>query len=374
MKMRGVFAGLVGLLFATQALAQAQVGAGQVLGNSSATLRPARSETVTSILDRALGSTQNRLLYRGATAWEALASANNGVLVTSAGGAPSISSTLPSGLSATNMSLVTPSIGVATGTSLALNGAAIGSHRLAVTGTSALSDSVFINNTSPQLNEKLRVTGATVGTGVDTFPLFVEGNAPQGQAGFLVFNSASNHIDNRSFFGLQAQTTAGRNSVFSFSAKFSDVNDATRTSAVSMLVAVNGSTQNAAQIAGQDFTFFGAAKSNSPTAGVGYATGSGGSVTQGVSRTTGVTLDKVSGAITLFSAAGSASFQSFTVTNSTVAVTDTVIINQRSGTDLYETHITAVAAGSFRVTYRTTGGTTVEQPVFNFSIIKGTAS
>lgn len=110
------------------------------------------------------------------------------------------------------------------------------------------------------------------------------------------------------------------------------------------------------------------------TATVGYRTGAGGAVTQGTSRTTGVTLDKICGAITLFSAAGSATPASFTVTNSTVAATDTVIVNQKSGTDLYELHVTAVAAGSFRITFFTTGGTTTEQPVINFTIIKATSS
>jgi hypothetical protein len=104
--------------------------------------------------------------------------------------------------------------------------------------------------------------------------------------------------------------------------------------------------------------------------GLGYTTGSGGAVTQATSRTTGVTLNKTNGAITLVSAAGLATYQSFTVTNSTVAATDTIIINQKSGTDIYEVFITAVAAGSFRVTFATTGGVTVEQPVFNFSVIK----
>lgn len=110
------------------------------------------------------------------------------------------------------------------------------------------------------------------------------------------------------------------------------------------------------------------------TKGVGYETGAGGAVTQATSRTTGVTLNKVCGAITLVSAAGSTTFASFTVTNSAVAATDTVIVNQKSGTDLYEIHVTAVAAGSFRVTFRTTGGTTTEQPVFNFSVIKAVAA
>lgn len=110
------------------------------------------------------------------------------------------------------------------------------------------------------------------------------------------------------------------------------------------------------------------------TAGVGYATGAGGTVTQGTSRTTGVTLDKRTGAITLFSAAGSGTAATFTVTNSTVAATDVIILNQKSGTDLYDLMVTAVAAGSFNITFRTTGGTTTEQPVFNFAVIKGVAA
>ena len=110
------------------------------------------------------------------------------------------------------------------------------------------------------------------------------------------------------------------------------------------------------------------------TAGVGYATGAGGAVTQGTSRTTGVTLDKTTGAITLFSAAGTTSATTFTVTNSTVAATDVIILNQKSGTDLYDLMVTAVAAGSFNITFRTTGGTTTEQPVFNFAVIKGVAA
>lgn len=108
--------------------------------------------------------------------------------------------------------------------------------------------------------------------------------------------------------------------------------------------------------------------------GLGYTTGSGGAVTQTTSRTQGVTLDKTNGAITLVSAAGTTTWQSFTVTNNTVAATDVVKVCQKSGTDLYMIHVTAVAAGSFRITFATTGGTTTEQPVFNFAVIKASAS
>ena len=110
------------------------------------------------------------------------------------------------------------------------------------------------------------------------------------------------------------------------------------------------------------------------TGGVGYATGAGGAVEQTTGRTTGVTLNKTCGAITLVSAAGSTSAFSFTVTNSTVAATDTVRVCQKSGTDKYIILVTAVAAGSFEITAYTTGGTTTEQPVFSFAVIKAVAA
>ena len=116
------------------------------------------------------------------------------------------------------------------------------------------------------------------------------------------------------------------------------------------------------------------AVTSSGTAGVGYATGAGGAVTQLTSRTTGVTLNKTTGAITMFSAAGTTTAATFTVTNSTVAATDVIILNQKSGTDLYDLMVTAVAAGSFNLTFRTTGGTTTETPVFNFAVIKAVAA
>lgn len=106
--------------------------------------------------------------------------------------------------------------------------------------------------------------------------------------------------------------------------------------------------------------------------GVGYS--SGGAVTQGSSRTTTVIVNAYAGAITLVSAAGSATPASFTVTNSKVQATDTIVLSQKSGTDLYNLHVTAVAAGSFRITFFTTGGTTTEQPVINFAVVRAAAS
>lgn len=107
---------------------------------------------------------------------------------------------------------------------------------------------------------------------------------------------------------------------------------------------------------------------------LGYSTGSniGGAVTQTGSRTSGVTLNKLTGQITLVAATGSAIPATFTVTNSTVAITDTVIVNaSTSSVNVYLTFVTAVAVGSFKITFYTTGDIASDSPVINFTVIKG---
>lgn len=112
------------------------------------------------------------------------------------------------------------------------------------------------------------------------------------------------------------------------------------------------------------------AVTSSGTAGIGYATGAGGTVTQQTSRTTAVQVDKTCGSITMFSAAGSTTAASFTVNNNTVAINDCIILNVRSSTNKYLLDVTAVAAGSFEITFRTTTGTSTDAPVINFAVIK----
>lgn len=136
------------------------------------------------------------------------------------------------------------------------------------------------------------------------------------------------------------------------------------------VVAAVGSLSNNDSLA---FEFTPATLLSSSTA-IGYSTGAGGTVTQATSRTTGVTLNKACGAITLVSAAGTTSWQSFTLTNSYIAANDTVRVCQQSGTDLYQIHVTNVGSGSCKITFATISGTTTEQPVFNFSVLKGVAA
>lgn len=107
--------------------------------------------------------------------------------------------------------------------------------------------------------------------------------------------------------------------------------------------------------------------------GVGYDTGA--AITQGTNRTTAVVIHSYAGAITLFTAAGSATPASFTVTNNKVRATDTIVLSVKSSTtNLYEVFVTAVGTGSFQITFFTTGGTTSDAPVFNFAVVRSAAS
>ena len=120
--------------------------------------------------------------------------------------------------------------------------------------------------------------------------------------------------------------------------------------------------------------FGGGFKSTSATLGIGYATGAGGAVTQATSRATGVTLSTATGKITMFTAAGSATPATFVVTNTAVAATDSIVINDVSGsTNVYFWKATP-AAGSFTVTFWTTGGTASDTPVIQFGVLKGAIS
>jgi hypothetical protein len=110
-------------------------------------------------------------------------------------------------------------------------------------------------------------------------------------------------------------------------------------------------------------------------AGLGYGTGSGGTVTQGTSRGTAVTINKPTGAITMFTAAGSLTWSQFTVNNSLVTATDTIIVNQKAGAvNFYVYQILAITAGSFNIGFASVSGVASDGPVLNFAIIKGATS
>ena len=109
---------------------------------------------------------------------------------------------------------------------------------------------------------------------------------------------------------------------------------------------------------------------------VGYQTGAGGSVTQATSRTTGVTLNKSCGAITLFSTTtAAAQLDTFTLTNSLIAAGDVVAVSVKTATGVYLVSVTAVAAGSCKISVFTPAAVgSAEAPVINFAIVKAVAA
>ena len=107
--------------------------------------------------------------------------------------------------------------------------------------------------------------------------------------------------------------------------------------------------------------------------GVGYSTGSGGAVTQATSKSTGVTLNKPTGTITMNNeslAAGAVA--TFTFTNGNLNGNDMVVINHKSGGTLgaYGFAVTP-SLGSCTVYVRNnTGGSLAEAIVLQFAVIK----
>ena len=112
---------------------------------------------------------------------------------------------------------------------------------------------------------------------------------------------------------------------------------------------------------------------------IGYAAAAQGTVTQLTDKSTGVTLNKSAGRITMNAAAlaGSAAV-SFTLTNSLISINDTIIVCVSSNTTgsaagAYTTYVSYLAAGSALITLRNLTASTSysEAVIINFAIIHG---
>ena len=118
--------------------------------------------------------------------------------------------------------------------------------------------------------------------------------------------------------------------------------------------------------------------STSSSAGIGYATGAGSTVTQITNRSTGVTVNAICGYIqtdTTSLAAGAEA--TFTVTNSAVAVGDVVVVAIRSGAAATPiAFVSTVAAGSFAITISNLHASTGETGalLINFVVIKAVSA
>jgi len=109
----------------------------------------------------------------------------------------------------------------------------------------------------------------------------------------------------------------------------------------------------------------------------GYITGDGGTVTQASSKSTAVTLSKKCGTITMNNAALAAdTIVSFTLTNTTIAATDVVVLNHASGGTAGKYALNAqAAAGSASINVTNiSAGALSEAIVIRFAVIKAVAA
>lgn len=113
-------------------------------------------------------------------------------------------------------------------------------------------------------------------------------------------------------------------------------------------------------------------------AGLGYGSGSGGTVTQATSKSTGVTLNKPSGSITMNGASLAANTNvSFILTNSLLSTGDLVLVNISDNANLNSYQVCAEnsRAGSVYIMLRnTTGASITNDVVLTFAIIKASSS
>lgn len=151
---------------------------------------------------------------------------------------------------------------------------------------------------------------------------------------------------------------------------------ATPTSA-NLASAVADETGSGALVFANSPAFTGSVLTSSPSGGVGYKAGAGGTVTQATSKATAVTLNKATGAITMSNAAlSAATIVSFTLTDSSIAATDTLVLNHTSGGTIGSYGLNAAAAAGSAVIYvrNNTAGSLSEAIVIQFTIIKGATS
>jgi hypothetical protein len=117
--------------------------------------------------------------------------------------------------------------------------------------------------------------------------------------------------------------------------------------------------------------------SSSATTGIGYATGAGGTVTQLTSKITGVTLNNVSGEITMNNASlDAATTVNFTLTNSAIAATDLLVINQASTANAGGYCFNAICnAGNAQVSVRNImAASASDAVVLRYAVVKAVTS
>ena len=215
--------------------------------------------------------------------------------------------------------------------------------------------------TSVTVNGTLAVTGTLNSAGVFTAPTGATIAATTGN--LTVGTSAKFQVlsaDGSTTCGgvLNLTNTGTTTHKLAAASKF-QINPSTGATAIDAPVTINNTLQSTGFI----------------TNGFGYAVGSGGAVTQATSRATGVALSKLTGTIQPFNVALAAgSVTTFTLSNTLLAATDLVLINQVGGVVLanyvFSTG-TPIAGTSVVICYRNIAAVALGDTVlFKFTVVK----
>lgn len=288
---------------------------------------------------------------------------------------------------ATGLPILTGVSGLYAGVASFLNNPSSASLRTVLTGdTTGTGSDVF--NISPTLlgvpltptaavntnNSQIASTAFVLGQGSVTSPL-IDGTAAAGSSGKY---SREDHVHptDTTRAATASPTLTGTTTAATITASgvISTSNaTASTTPSTGALIVTGGAG------IGGDTYHGGAVLSTSPTSGIGYATGAGGTVTQLTNKGTAVTLNKSNGLIIMNNAAlangASALFQ---FNNSILAIGDSVIVHTYAGyasIGSYRVQVETVGAGScyFLIT-NISGGSLSEAVQLKFHILKGTNS
>ena len=123
-----------------------------------------------------------------------------------------------------------------------------------------------------------------------------------------------------------------------------------------------------------NITSAGQIRSSSNLQGIGYTTGAGSLVVQTGSRTNGVTINAISGGISIFTAAGSGFLSTFQVLNNRVTNTDVVIVTIQQASNTYIAWAHSVQNGAFYISFYSILGTVVDFTIINFAVIRAVQS
>lgn len=152
------------------------------------------------------------------------------------------------------------------------------------------------------------------------------------------------------------------------------INGGTATFSTSTLTTSTISTASISTASVSTQTVAGTFRAIGATSGFGYGAGSGGTVAQTTSKSNAVTLNAVSGQITLNSySLSSLGTVSFTLTNSAIASTDVIFANVNSAS--YSARFTNGGTGTATATITNQSGVTAsDSPVVTFIVIKASSN